>query len=214
MARGGAATFEHHHYPGLAHPDHLAMVELHTELFATRRRQRLLRAAEVSGASRPVSFAGGRARLPSVEHQVVHLVAHCQVSHRGHHCAHVQLRDRLEAAALERWSFDCPDWTGIARRFAAAGYRRHLLTFLLSLDDIGFPRGPAGVEIGTLATALRRRRIAVQARSATMMQFGARLGSYAAVLNGLIFEPEERRRLARLSLVDLARKLQRKPASR
>lgn len=204
---GEPPDFGHHHYPKLMRPGHRASVEVHAELFKTERQRRLLRAAEVSGASRPMAFDGVRARLPSVDHQVVHLVGHSQISNYGHYCARVQLRDRLEAAALERWSPERPDWAGIAHRFAAAGYRHYLASFLVSLDDAGFPRGPANVGAGTLAAGLHRRRIALQARSATMMRIGARLGWYAAAARDAVLDPGARRRLAHTSFAALARKV-------
>ena len=209
---GEAPGFGHHHYPKLTRADHRATVEVHTELFKTERQRRLLRAADVSGASQPMAFDGVRARLPSVDHQVVHLVGHSQISNHGHYCGRVQLRDRLEAAALERWSPERPGWADVAGRFAAAGYRHHLASFLLSLDDAGFARVPAGV--GTLAAGLHRRRLALQARSATMMRIGARLGWYAAVAREAVLDPGARRRFAHTSFGALASKFQRGPASR
>ena len=79
-APGEPPRVGHHHYPELTRPDHRATVEVHAELFQTERQRRLLRAAEVSGASRPKTFDGVRARLPSVDHQIVHLVGHSQIS--------------------------------------------------------------------------------------------------------------------------------------
>jgi hypothetical protein len=181
-------------------------------VFKRERQRRLLRAAEVSGASRPIAFDGVRARLPSVDHQVVHLVGHSQISDFGHYCARVQLRDRFEAAALEQWSPERPGWAGIADRFAAAGYRHQLESFLASLDDAGFPRAPAGVE--TLAAGLHRRRIALQARSATMMRIGAQLGWYAAVAREAVLDPGVRRRLVQISFAALAQKIQQGPKPR
>jgi hypothetical protein len=211
---GEPPPFGHHHYPELTRPGDRASVELHAELLKTERQRRLLPAAEVSRASRPMTFDGVRARLPSLDHQVVHLVGHSQIANYGHYCARVQLRDRLEAAALERWSPERPDWAGIARRFAAAGYRYHLASFLVSLDDAGFPRGPAGVGAGTLAAGLHRRRIALQARSPTMMRIGAQLGWYAAAAREAVLDPSTRRRLVHTSFGVLARKVQRGPATR
>jgi hypothetical protein len=57
-----------HHYPALAlaHPHHRAVLEFHGELLAKQRQQRLLTAAELIEASRPIVFDNLRARLPSV----------------------------------------------------------------------------------------------------------------------------------------------------
>jgi hypothetical protein len=66
--------------------------------------------------------------LPSVEHQLVNFIAHCQLHHHGHAFGRVALRDRLQAAALLRRSADSVGWHSILERFTAAGYRRPLLT--------------------------------------------------------------------------------------
>ncbi len=63
----GEPDFGHHHYPELTRPSHRASVEVHAELFKTERQRRLLGAAEVSGAARPMAFDGVRARIPSVD---------------------------------------------------------------------------------------------------------------------------------------------------
>jgi hypothetical protein len=139
-----------HHYPALARPHHRAVVEVHRELLKTPRQQRLLNVVELIEASHPITFDNRRARLPSVEHQLVHLIAHCQVHHNGHAIGRVALRDRLEAATLLRRSADSVRWQSVLERFAAAGYRRPLQTFLLSLDDAGFDGAPAAAPLDFL----------------------------------------------------------------
>jgi hypothetical protein len=181
-----------HHYPALAHPHHPALVELHGELLEEPRQRRLLNAVELIEASRPIVFDSRRARLPSVEHQIFHLVGHCQVHHSGHAMGRVALRDRLEAAALLRRSADSMRWQSIFDRFTAAGYRRPLLTFLLSLDDAGFGPAPVAARLDFL-TRLQGQRVSLQARSPAAMWINLRVINCATLLKGMVTRRGERR---------------------
>ncbi|HEX6259808.1 MAG TPA: nucleotidyltransferase family protein [Woeseiaceae bacterium] len=156
-------------------------LEIHRELFLTARRQRLLRGSEVIAESRPAALAGVRARLPSDEHQLVHLIGHSQIGHRGHAYGRIMLRDRLEAAALLRWLPESIEWPAVFGRFEAANYRRPLLVFLLSLSDGGFYSMPMPGRIDAL-TAIQRRRIALQARSVAMTRVSLHTVWYAVLL--------------------------------
>ena len=142
-------------------------IDLHKELFATPRGARLLRSEEVLHHARPVALGKAAMRLPSVLHQIVHLVGHSQLSHHCHAYGRIDLRDRLEAAALACWTGKPVDWEVVVARFAAAGYRRPLLSFLLALRDGTLLTVPALGKIDML-TALQQRRIAWQARSRTL----------------------------------------------
>ena len=146
--------------------------EIHRELFATARRQRLLRGSEMLSASRPATIEGARIRLPSTVHQLVHLIGHSQIGHSGYAYGRIMLRDRLETALLQ-WQADDIEWEAVCERFDAAGYRRPLLVFLLALSDGGFRSRPMRGRIDALS-AIQQRRIALQARSAAM----ARLSLY------------------------------------
>jgi hypothetical protein len=143
----------------------LADVEIHRELFGPARQQRLLTGAEVIGGSRLAAVDGAAARVPSIAHQLVHLIGHSQIGHRGHAYGRIALRDRLEAAAVVRWVPESVDWATIYMCFIAAGYRRPLLAFLLSLSDGGLCTAPVQGRIDPL-TVLQKRRIALQARLA------------------------------------------------
>lgn len=192
----------------------LANVEIHQELFGLARQQRLLAGAEVISGSRPDAVDGGAVRVPSPAHQLVHLIGHSQIAHRGHAYGRIALRDRLEAAALLRWLPESVDWEPVLARFTVAGYRRPLLAFLLSLRDGGLGALPVQVRIDAL-TALQERRIALQARSPVMTGISLYLGWYAVLLNmqtteheagkpkivqtlkRLVLDREERRRIVR-----------------
>jgi len=181
-----------HHYPALVHPHHPAVVELHGELLEKPRQRRLLNAAELIEASRPIVFDNRRARLPSVEHQIVHLVGHCQVHHHGHVVGRVALRDLLEAAALLRRSADGVRWQSVFDRFTAAGYQRPLLTFLQSLDHAGFGPAPVAARLDFL-TRLQGLRVSLLARSPAAMSINLRVINCAALLKGVLTWPDRRR---------------------
>jgi hypothetical protein len=152
-------------------------IDIHTELFFTPRHIRLLQATELLGRARSVAFEDGRVRVPTVEHQVVHLIGHSQIRHLGHAFGRISLRNRLEAAALAQWGREVVDWRAVSERFVAAGYRRPLLSFLLGLIDGGWCAVPLTDSIDRL-TAMQRRRIALQARSPTLAYIGSRLGGW------------------------------------
>ena len=163
----------------------LCQVDLHTELFSTPRQGRLLPAGDLLGWGRPVAFGDGRARIPSLEHQLVHLIGHGQIRHFGHAFGRIALRNRLEAAALLQWGDERIDWQAVLARFDAAGYRRPLLSFLLALNDgawcsVALPDG-----IDPL-TALQGCRVALQARSTVFAYISSRVGWWLSAIRSQI----------------------------
>jgi Uncharacterised nucleotidyltransferase len=150
-------------------------IDLHIELFSGSTQLRLLRAEEISNETCSFALKGGRVRIPSVEHQFVHLIGHSQIRHCGHAIGWISLRDLLEAAALVRWGHETIDWQAVTERFVAAGYQRPLLSLLLALNDGGWCAVQVTDKIGALA-ALQQRRIALQARSTTLAYIGSRAG--------------------------------------
>jgi hypothetical protein len=150
-------------------------IDLHTELLNGAGDGRLLPAPEVLSVARPAALGQVRIKLPSLEHQLVHLIGHGQVRHLGHSQGRIALGDRLEAAALVRWGRESIDWPAVQRRFAAAGYRRPLLSFLVSLDAGGWCAVPVPERTDRL-TVLQQHRIELQDRSATAAYVGSRLG--------------------------------------
>jgi hypothetical protein len=153
----------------------LCQIDLHTELFIGARDVRLLPAADVLNAARPAALGRARVGLPSVEHQLVHLIGHGQIRHLGHAFGRIAWRDRLEAAALVRWGPEPIDWQVVYGRFGAAGYRRPLLSFLLSLNAGGWSAVPLPERTDPL-TLVQQHRIALQDGSATSAYIGSRLG--------------------------------------
>ncbi len=156
-------------------------IDLHRELFSAPRQVRLLAGRDVLRDARPVMFAAARVRIPSLEHQLVHLVGHSQIRHLGHALGRISLRNRLEIAALVHRGNDTIDWQAVFARFGATGYRRPLLSLLLSLRDGDWCAVPVTAETDWL-TALQQRRIALQARSASFAYLGSRLGWWISAL--------------------------------
>ena len=153
-------------------PKGLVSVDLHRELFSTTRRERLLRADEVFKCSRPVDFGDGVVRLPAPVHQIVHLIGHKQLQDHNHACGRVAWRDWFEAAALEHWGREGIDWQTVVARFTAAGYRRALLTFLLSLETYALCPVPVPMRLDAW-TSLHRRRLRAHAKSARFAQISS-----------------------------------------
>lgn len=183
----------------IQHCDRLVQIDLHDEVFA-----KLLPATEVIAASRSAALGNGRVRLPSLEHQLVHLIGHCQIRHRGHACGHIGMRDRLEAAAMVNWGHGDVDWSAVEARFRAAGYRRPLLTFLLALDDGALCTVPVPARIDLL-TVLQLRRVALQARSAMCAHIGGFVGWFGSEVKSQLAErdagrPRAIKNLKRLTL--------------
>ena len=153
----------------------VCQIDLHSELFGSRSQPRLVQAVDVLDRARPVTIGDGRAGIPAVEHQIIHLIGHSQIRHLGHAFGHVTWRSRLEAAALVRWGREGIDWQAVLERFVAAGYRRPLLSFLLALNDGNLCAAPVTLKVDRL-TALQQRRIALQARSTGLGYVGSRIG--------------------------------------
>jgi hypothetical protein len=152
----------------------VCQIDLHSELFGTQRQIRLLPAHDVLHTARPVVFEEARLRIPTIEHQFIHLVGHSQIRHFGHAFGHVSFRNRLEAAALVQWGGESIDWQAVLARFVEAGYRRPLVCFLGALNDGAWCAVPPMNATDPLA-ALQRRRIALQARSAIFDHVGSRV---------------------------------------
>jgi hypothetical protein len=150
----------------LRRPGAVVDIDLHRELFSTRRRERLLRADEVLNASCRAAFQDAVVRLPSMAHQIVHLIGHRQLQDHNYAYGRIAWRDWFEAAALEHWAQEKIDWQAVLARFVAAGYRDPLLTFLLSLKGRDLCALPVPGRIGPL-TSLHQRRLRLQAQSTT-----------------------------------------------
>jgi hypothetical protein len=168
---GYALTGEIGESVSVRRPDGPVQVELHRQLFLRSKEVLVLRADEMLDQARLVALGDAVIRLPSIEHQVVHLIGHSQIRHFGHALGRISLRDRLEAAALMHSASETVDWQRVTAHFTRSGYRRLLLAFLLSLNDSFSISGPRPAGIDPL-TALQHWRIALQARSTTIATVG------------------------------------------
>jgi hypothetical protein len=146
-----------------------------------------LRSEEVSNAARPAAFGDAAVRLPTMVHQLVHLLGHCQLADYGYAHGNIALRDLLEAAALTQWGNENVDWHAVYARFAEAGHRRPLLTFLWSLNDGAGCPAPVPDRVDLL-TALQRRRMALQARSTTFAYVSSGAGWWLSEFKNQIAE--------------------------
>jgi Uncharacterised nucleotidyltransferase len=180
----------------------ICQIDLHTELFAMPRQVRVLTAAEVLDRARPVAFGDGRVRIPSVEHQLIHLIGHSQIRHLGHAFGRIALRHRLEAAALVYWGHAGVDWQAVLARFSAAGYRRPLLSFLLALRDGAWCAVPFTDDRDPL-TALHGRRIALQARSRALAYLGSQIGWWISTVRNQVAERDGSQRKAIRNFISL-----------
>jgi hypothetical protein len=141
-------------------------------------------------------------RLPSLLHQMIHLIGHGQISNYNHFYGRIGLRDRLEAAALTHWAAEPVDWQAVATRFATAGYRRTVPAFALALRDGALCAIPPPRKVDLLTT-VQERRIAWQARSRILAHIGFWPMWCVAMLR---IQIEERER-GRPKLVQTLRKL-------
>jgi Uncharacterised nucleotidyltransferase len=165
----------------------VCQIDLHTELFSTPRQVGLLQAVDILDRVRPVVFGDGRVGIPSVEHQLVHLIGHSQIRHLGHALGRITLRNRLEAAALVHWGQAHIDWQAVFTRFVAFGYRRPLASLLLALNDGGWCDVPVTDRIDLLTT-LQQRRIALQVRSPAFAYIGSRVGWWISAFGSQLEE--------------------------
>lgn len=189
-----------------------ALVEAHTELFASPRQQRLLTGSDMIATSKPCVLDGVRFRLPPVTQQMIHLIGHSQIGHFGHIYGRVSLRERLEAAALIGWSGAPIDWQAVHGSFARARYRRPLLAFLLALRDGDLSPAPLPERRDGLL-ALQEGRIGRQARSSALFRFSLHVGWWVVLVKiqltqrrlllttgRLLVNPQARRRITRTLL--------------
>ena len=157
----------------------VCQIDLHRELFSGSTQLRLLNSGNILNQSSSLVLEHGRVRIPSIEDQLVHLIGHSQIRHRGHAMGKIGLRDLLEAAALVHWGRQSIDWSAVSEQFAAAGYHRPLVLFLLALNEGAWCPVPMTGRTDTL-TALQQYRIRVQTRSATLGYVGSRAGWWAS----------------------------------
>ena len=177
-------------------------IDLHKEVFATPRASRVLSSQDMLQQARHAVMGDAAVRLPSLVHQVVHLIAHSQISNHNYAYGRIAFRDRLEAAALVRWAAEPIEWQAVAAHFATAGCPRPLLAFVLALRDGALCAVPPPGRIDAL-TALQERRIAWQARCRML----AHLSFWPMWCMAMLRSQVEERKGGRPKLVDTLRRL-------
>ena len=110
------------HHVTLTHPDAEARVELH-HIPMPAPDGTLLPAARMIARARPIMVGDANVALPSLEDQLVHLVAHGMVHHAFLYNGRFLLRDVVEQALLTR-AADPQDLVRARGRFAAVGLAR------------------------------------------------------------------------------------------
>lgn len=162
-------------------PGGACQIDLHTEPLCGPRGSRLLPAEKVKEKARALTFGKARVWIPSLEHQLVHLIGHSQMRHFGHAFGRISLSDRLEAAALVRWSPLEPDWNAVKAHFNSARCYRPLLTFLLVLNEDGWWAISVREKIDSMMI-LQQRRITLQARSKILSYLGSQIGVWISLV--------------------------------
>lgn len=153
----GQRPTEHQHLPELVHAESGVMVELHREVMPARLR-RLVTGAQVYGRASIVTIEGVRLRTPEPADQLLHVIAHDQLSHSGLLAGRVSLRALLEARLLMA-RLSTSEIGGVAIRLAEAGHARAGRVFITAMArTVDLPSSiPATVKPTALDRLLVRR---------------------------------------------------------
>jgi hypothetical protein len=183
----------HHHHTPLGRDDDPALVELHSEPLA-RPFAPLLAAARMRAGARPVDADGRRFRLPALQDQVLHNIAHAQLAERHYWLAKVALRPLTDLARLRLTGEAEIDWREILSVFDRAGHGSACRAWLMTAEQLFGQRPPAGVR-PDLGARIGCWRIRQQSRHPWLMAAGAWYGYHRAVLGELAAGPGGRRRV-------------------
>lgn len=159
----GRNTYEPHHLPPLLNQHAGLVVELHHSL--GRGCAGMLPADDLIAGSTVIAVEDARLRIPSREHQIVHLIAHSCVQHQGWLGSPILLRDLVEGALLFQ-SADPRLHADVEARFARHRMSRHLTLFLALMErtlDVGTSLRKEGYG---LAAELQSRRVVWQEEAA------------------------------------------------
>lgn len=204
----GMSFGEHHHHAPLVRADAITFVELHSEpLYQPF--GRLMSAADVMAAARPVALADQRARLPSTQHQLVLNIAHTQLSDRHFWSGRTSLRGLLDLVLLRARAVDAVVWQDLLDAFDRSGHGTACRAYLMLAERLLGQAVPPELR-PTLGARLACWRVELQRRSRRRMMIGASYGWYRALLAELLAGRRARRRvLSRLRHPDgLRRSLQ------
>lgn len=122
-----------HHHPPLRRAGRVP-IELHHSL-GMGTCNAILPASEVLNESVRQEFLGAIVRVPSPEHLMVHLIMHSQLQHPYQERIWPPLRAMYDLVLVQRRFEDLLDWSGIERRFRAAGHDGLLALHLAQVRD-------------------------------------------------------------------------------
>jgi hypothetical protein len=189
----GMSFAEHHHHPPLVRADAITFVELHTEpLYQAF--GRLMSAADIMAAARPVAIADQRARLPSTQHQLVLNIAHTQLSDRHFWSGRASLRGLMDLVLLRARAVDAVVWQDILDAFERSGHGNACRTYLMLAERLLGQAAPRELH-PTLGARLACWRVDRQRRSRRRMAIGVSYGFYRALLAELVAGQGARRRV-------------------
>ncbi len=109
-----------HHYPPLDCPGRVAPVELHSELVAFPNSE-LLTESEVYAEAQFFEINGAKLAVPSAHHQIIHTIAHAQVTDQHYLHGFIIIRQFLECLYLQRKTSGDLNWSDIETKFVQAG---------------------------------------------------------------------------------------------
>ncbi len=148
QTKPGDPYHDHHHLPPLEHHARKAAVELHLEPVNQRYRD-VLGAAEMRAEATALESATARLRRPSLTHQLIQNILHCQ-STRAHflwRSRRIPLRHLHDQTLIRRAAGAGLDWSAIRDRFDRGDQGRALRIHLdLAERYLGQPR-PAGFRL-------------------------------------------------------------------
>jgi hypothetical protein len=132
------AAGRHHHLPVQEHVALGVGVELHFRI-CERSLERLVDTRACLGRVVPHRVGKWDVQLLHPEDQLIHTIAHGQISDGNHRLGRPKLRQLLEVAILSRRSTDAVDWQTIEARFASTGYedvfRETMAASFILLDE-------------------------------------------------------------------------------
>lgn len=178
-------NYSHHHYPRLFHPSRLAPIELHTELFAHARDQQILSASAVLKAAIQIPIGNAVLGIPTLEHQLTHLIGHCQISNRGYACGRIALRDALEAKLLLGRPGAAAALAATELRFATSGVLRVLTTFVAFLARLRMMPGDYPMPPLDVVSRLQGHRLSIQSSYRLADEIGWWLGWHSVLMQKL-----------------------------
>jgi len=194
----GRNTYEPHHLPPLLNQHAGLVVELHHSL--GRGCAGMLPADELIARSKVIAIDDARLRIPSREHQIVHLIAHSCVQHQGWLGSPILLRDLVEGALLLQGA-DPRLHAEVETRFERHRMSRHLRLFLALMERALDVRTSLRKESYGLVAELQSRRVVWQEDAAW---FGVFVGFLSTPLSWMAsfaaLSPSSRARICRRAL--------------